>query len=136
MNPTLASLLGFAAWYVLLSFALGAVRVGLVFSGKKAANTFAANGSDLSPLGQRVTRARDNCYETLPLFAALVLVATLTGKTAATDPLAPWVLAARIAQSLTHLASTSVPAVVIRATLFFIQTFIYAWWCIALVRLA
>jgi len=134
MNHTLASLLGFAAWYVVLSLALGTLRVALVLSGKKAANTFAVNGSDLAPLGQRMTRARDNCYETLPLFAALALVATMTGKTAVTDPLASWVLMARIVQSLTHLVSTTVPAVVIRATLFFVQTFIYAWWCVALVR--
>lgn len=134
MNHTLASLLGFAAWYVLLTLGLGTVRVGLVFAGKKAANTFAVSGSDLGAFGQRMTRARDNCYETLPLFAALALVATITGKTAVTDPLAAWVLIARIAQSLTHLVSTSVPAVVARAALFFVQVFIYASWCVALLR--
>jgi hypothetical protein len=43
-----------------------------------------------------------------------------------------WVLYARIGQSLTHIVSTSVPAVMLRATLFFAQILIYLWWVIRL----
>jgi uncharacterized MAPEG superfamily protein len=132
MGTTLTALLGFAAWYVLLSLILGLFRVGLVFGGQKAANSFAVNGADLPGFGQRLTRARDNCYETLPVFAALALVATASGRTAVTDPLAMWVLYARLGQSLTHVASTSVPAVLLRANLFFAQVLIYGWWVIRL----
>jgi len=132
MTTTLTALLGFAAWYVLLSIVLGFYRVGLVVGGQKAPNTFAVNGLDLPNFGQRLTRARDNCYETLPLFAAIALVAHLSGRAQVTDSLAMWVLYARIGQSLTHLASTSVPAVQVRATLFFAQILIYAWWCLRL----
>jgi uncharacterized MAPEG superfamily protein len=132
MGTTLTALLGFAAWYVLLSLVLGFFRVGLVFGGQKAANSFAVNGADLPGFGQRLTRARDNCYETLPVFAALALVATASGRTAVTDPLAMWVLYARLGQSLTHIASTSVPAVLLRANLFFAQVLIYGWWTIRL----
>jgi uncharacterized MAPEG superfamily protein len=129
---TLVALVGFAAWYVLLSLVLGIYRVGLVFGGRKRANTFAVDGSDLAGIGHRLTRARDNCYETLPVFAVLAIVASLAGKTHVTDPLALWVLFARVGQSVTHVISTSVPAVIIRANLFFVQVLIYAWWSIRL----
>jgi uncharacterized MAPEG superfamily protein len=132
MTPTLLALLGFAAWYVLLTLTLGFYRVGLVFSGRKAANTFAVNGADLGGFAERLTRARDNCYETLPIFAVIALVASVAGRTSVTDGLALWVLAARMGQSLTHLVSTSVPAVLLRANLFFFQVLVYAWWSIRL----
>lgn len=132
MGATATALVGFAGWFALLSLALGIYRVGLVLAGQKVANTFATDGSDLQPLGQRLTRARDNCYETLPLFAAIALGASLAGRLAVTDPLAMGVLYARVGQSVVHIASTSVPAVQIRASLFFLQILIYAWWAIRL----
>ena len=128
MTNTLTALGGFAAWLVLLTLILGFFRIGLVFGGKKAANSFAVNGSDLPGFGERLTRARDNCYETLPIFAALALVAYGSNRLAVTDPLAMWVLYARIGQSLCHLASLSVPAVLLRANLFFAQVLIYLYW--------
>jgi uncharacterized MAPEG superfamily protein len=132
MSATLSALLGFAGWLVLLSLGLGVYRVGLVFSGRKAANTFTPSGSDLPGFGERLTRARDNCFETLPVFGAIAFVASVAGQLAVTDPLAPWVLTARLAQSVTHIVSTSVPAVMLRATLFFVQMLIYAWWTLRL----
>ena len=132
MTTTLTALLGFAAWYVFLSIVLGFYRVGIVLAGQKAANTFAVDGSDLAGIGPRLTRARDNCYESLPVFAAIALVAHLSGRSQVTDPLAMWVLYARIGQSLTHIVSTSVPFVLVRANLFFTQMLIYAWWCLRL----
>lgn len=132
MPDTLTALLGFAAWFVLLSLLLGFYRVGLVFAGKKAANSFAVDGRDVPGFGQRATRARDNCYETLGLFAALAFIAYASGRLAVTDGLAMWVLWARIGQSVAHLVSTSVPAVLVRANLFFVQMLIYAWWSVRL----
>ena len=132
MGATATAVIGFAGWYTLLSVALGVYRVGRAFGGGKAVNTFRVDGSDLEGFGQRLTRARDNCYETLPLFAALAIGASMTGKLGVTDGLAMWVLWTRIGQSLTHLASTSVPAVLLRANLFFVQMLIYAWWTIGL----
>jgi uncharacterized MAPEG superfamily protein len=132
MGPTATALVGFASWFALLSLGLGVYRVGLVLRAGKPANSFATTGADLAPLGQRLTRARDNCFETLPLFAALALGAQLAGRLDVTDPLAMWVLYLRLGQSVTHIASTSVPAVQLRATLFFGQMLIYAWWGIQL----
>ena len=132
MGATATALLGFAGWYLLLTFALGFVRSGLVLSGKKAANTFAADGSDIGGFAQRLNRARDNCYETLPLFGAITLVASMTSRLAVTDPLAMYVLYARIGQSLTHVASTSIPAINVRFALFLVQLVIYVIWIVRL----
>ena len=131
MGATATALIGFAGWYVLLSVVLGLYRGAKVLGGKPP-NTFANDGRDLDPLGQRLTRARDNCFETLPLFAALALGASLAGRLDVTDPLAMWVLYARIGQSVTHVISTSVPAVNLRAAFFFAQILIYLWWTIRL----
>lgn len=131
MGATATALIGFAGWFALLSIVLGLYRVRLVQAGK-AANTFATDGRDLDGLGQRLTRARDNCFESLPMFVALALGASLAGRLDVTDPLAMWVLYARIAQSVTHIISTSVPAVMLRAVLFFAQVLIYLWWTIRL----
>ncbi len=128
MGRTATALVGFAGWFALLSIALGLYRVALVLGRSKAVNTFATDGQDLDPLGHRLTRARNNCYETLPAFAALALGASIGGRLDVTDPLAMWVLYARIGQSLTHIVSTSVPAVQLRAVFFFAQILIYLWW--------
>ena len=131
MADTLTALAGFAAWFVALSILLALYRGSFLLSGKPA-NSFAVSGGDLPPLGQRITRARDNCYETLPIFCALALVAFASDRLAVIDPMAMWVLYARIGQSLTHIASVSVPAVLLRATLFFTQVIIYAIWSLRL----
>ncbi len=136
MGATATALVGFGGWFVLLSIVLALYRVGLVVGAGKPPNTFATNGSDLEPLGQRLTRARDNCFETLPLFAALALGASIADRLDITDGLAMWVLYLRVAQSTVHILSTSVPAVMVRATLFFAQMFIYAWWSIRLLGAA
>lgn len=132
MGATATALVGFAGWFALLSIALAVYRVALVFGGRKEVNSFSPDGRDLEPLGHRLTRARDNCFETLPLFAALALGASIGGRLEVTDPLAMWVLAARIVQSGVHVVSTSPPAVLLRANLFFAQMLIYAWWTIRL----
>ena len=132
MGPTATALVGFAGWYLLLTVVLATIRTALVLSGKKAANGFTPDGSDIGGFTQRLTRARDNCYENLPLFAAVVLGAHISGSLAVTDPLAPWVLYARIGQSITHIASTSVPAIFVRFGFFGVQILIFASWIIQL----
>ena len=132
MGPTVTALLGFAAWYLLLTFALGIFRSGLVLSGKRAANSFAADGSDVGAFGRRLNRARDNCFETLPLFVAIAFAASLANKISVIDPLAMYLLYARIGQSITHLVSTSIVAINLRFTLFLVQVVIYAIWVVQL----
>ncbi len=132
MPPTAAALAGFAAWFLLLTFALAAYRTRLVLSGEKKANSFAPDASDVAPFGRRLNRARDNCFETLPLFAALAVAASISGRLAVTDPLAMYVLYARIGQSVTHLISTSENAVSVRFAFFAAQLVIYAIWAVRL----
>jgi len=132
MSPSTIALVCFAAWQLLLTFALGFYRTGLVLGGRKAANAFRPDGSDTPGFGQRLTRARDNCFENLPMFTAFVVAATLMGRTAVTDPLAGWVVLARVGQSVTHVASTSVPAVQVRFAFYLAQIGVMAWWAIRL----
>jgi hypothetical protein len=132
MAPTVTALVGFAGWFLLLTFALGFYRTGLVLSGQKAANAFAPDGSDVSAFGRRLNRARDNCYETLPLFTALAAAAFMSNRLGVTDPWAMWVLLARIGQSVVHITSTSVLAVQVRFAFFLAQLAIYLLWTVQL----
>jgi uncharacterized MAPEG superfamily protein len=134
MSLTATALAGFAGWFVLLTFVLASYRSSLVLSGQRAANSFRADGSDVSGMGQRLTRARDNVYENLPVFAALALAASISNRLNVTDPLAWMVLYARIGQSLTHIASVSVPAIFVRFGFYLVQLAIWAWWAVELLR--
>lgn len=71
----------------------------------------------ISHFAHRLARARANCYESFPVIAGLLLLALATGQSEVADSLALWVLAARVAQSSTHLISTSNLAVNIRFSL-------------------
>ena len=122
------------AWFLLLVAVLVGNRGGLTMGGKRAANNFKPDGSDMAPFLQRLTRAHANCYENLPAFAALILVAIVTGHAEVTGPLACWVVGARVAQSTVHLVSTSVPAVMVRFTFFLVQIGIEIWWTVGLYR--
>lgn len=132
MNATLTALVGFAAWAALLVFSLAGLRVLYSQRTKKDVNTFAPDGSDMDPLGQRWTRAHLNCLEFLPIAAAVGLSAVVAGKASVTDPLAMPLLFLRIGQSVVHLISTSVPFVLVRATLFVGQLLIVLWWSFCL----
>lgn len=128
MTPSMIALVGFAGWTVTLLLGIGGLRTFVAVSGRKAANTFRPDGADVSPFSNRLCRAHANCYENLPIFAALVLAAALTGNGAATDSQAYVFLGARLAQSVTHLISTSVVAVQLRFAFFLVQVAIYIWW--------
>ncbi len=128
MGPSLVALCGFAAWTILLVFALANYRALIAMRGGRQLNSFAPDGKDLDPLGQRLTRAHLNCLELLPVVGAVILSAAAAGKSAVTDPLAMPLLYARLGQSVIHIASTAVPMVLIRATLFVVQLVIVAIW--------
>ncbi len=135
MTPTAVALLGFVAWTILLVLMLAVVRTGLVFAGKKKSNEFKPSGEDLQGFGARLTRAHSNCYENLPVAGAVLLYAIATSQTAITDQLAMAFLGARVLQSLTHLASTSRPAVLIRFAFFVVQVLILIFWLLKLTHM-
>ena len=134
MSASAIAVVGFAAWTLFLVGMIAVLRSALTLSGQRAANSFGVDGTDVSPFSNRLCRAHANCYEGLPVFAALVLVAIATGQAAVTDPLALWVLAARVGQSTTHLISTGSLAVQVRFGFFLAQFLIQAWWAISLLR--
>ena len=128
MSPSALALVGYAAWTILLALWIISYRTGLVLTGKHAANGFDPSGADISEFSARLCRAHANCYENLPVFGGLILVAIATGHASITDPLARWALVARVAQSTVHLMSTSELAVTVRATLYSVQLGIMAYW--------
>jgi uncharacterized MAPEG superfamily protein len=134
MSPTLVALVGFATWTALLVFGLAGLRAAYAQRTGKALNSFQADGSDLEGLTQRWTRVHLNCLEFLPIFAAVGLAGVVAGKAAITDPLAMPLLYLRVGQSVAHLISTSVPFVMIRATLFVGQVLIVLYWSFSLLR--
>jgi uncharacterized MAPEG superfamily protein len=128
MTATATCLIGLVSWTIFLIFVLLTFRIIAVVKGQKALNNFLPDGSDLDPAAQRATRAHLNSLENLPIVGALLLYALVSGQTAITDPLAMVVLGARVLQSVTHIISTSVPAVMARATLFGVQVAIWIIW--------
>ncbi|NKE66286.1 MAPEG family protein [Ramlibacter sp. RBP-2] len=122
----------FIAWTLLLLVVMEVLRSRLVVTGRMAANAFQPDNANLSPFMQRLARAHANCLESLPVFGGLLVVALVTGRAGITDPLAPWLLAARVVQSSIHLASLSPAAVTARFSAFAVQMAIGAFWTWAL----
>lgn len=131
MNPALYALAGFAGWTLLLTLIMATNRMANLFGGARIPiNQFSPSGEDLPGFGHRLTRAHLNCVENLPVFAALVAAAGLSGQFGVMESTALCVLYARIAQSVTHMISTSPVMVWVRATFFFIQVLLMAWYAV------
>jgi uncharacterized MAPEG superfamily protein len=131
-NASATVLTALIAWALLLLVLMELLRVRLVATKAIAPNEFRPDNSNLSPFMQRLARAHANCVEGLPIFGGLLVVALLTSRTSITDPLAPWLLIARLVQSATHLASISVLAVNVRFSAFVVQILIAVYWSWAL----
>jgi uncharacterized MAPEG superfamily protein len=122
MTTPLWCLLGFVAWTLMLLLAVGLSRVAVVLRGEKKANEFPSGVPHGGDAYWRLNRAHMNCVENLPLFASVVLIATIAGvKAPGLDSLARVYLGARVGQSVTHVSSGSVMAVNVRFTFFLIQ---------------
>jgi uncharacterized MAPEG superfamily protein len=90
--------------------------------GQKKANEFASGVPHGGDAYWRLNRAHLNCLENLPIFATVVLVATVAGiRAAILDTLARTFLAARVGQTLAHVSSGGVVAVNVRFTFFVVQ---------------
>ena len=136
MSTSNMALLFYCAWSICLLSAIAVLRGTLTLRGTRSANSFSVSGDDVSPFSARLCRAHANCYENLPAFAGIILVAALSGHTELTDPLALWVCAARVGQSTIHIISTSNSAVAIRFGFLFLQVLIQVFWIAKLVQLA
>ena len=132
VNTTALALVAYAAWTLALLGGIAVLRGALTLLRRRAANAFSVSGDDVSPFSGRLCRAHANCYENLPVFASLTLTAIATGHVEITDALALWAVGARVAQSITHLTSTSVRAVELRFGFFFVQFMIEILWAVRL----
>jgi uncharacterized MAPEG superfamily protein len=136
MSPSSLALVLYAAWSLLLLAAIAVLRTSETLALRRPRSGFAVFGEDVSAFSARLCRAHANCYENLPAFAALLLVSIISGHAQVTDPLALWLVAARIGQSVTHLISTRNWALNLRFAFFIAQMLVPLWWAISLLRLA
>lgn len=122
------ALLGFAAWTALLVLGVFLYR-GLRFVTGTPINHWprGAKPANDAAFVKRLEDAHANCLENLPLFAVIVLGAAATGRLDVISALAPWVLYARIAQSLTHLTGVGQLQVLARASFWSIQLGLMLW---------
>ena len=132
MESTAATILWLVVWWALLMVQLPLVR--LLASRKTGSMAFDPNGIDLDGYGGRLTRAIANCQENIPLYIGVLLFAMVTDNTAITNATACWLLYARIAQSITHLISTSSPMILVRFVFFLIQFLLIVCWVVQLLR--
>jgi uncharacterized MAPEG superfamily protein len=131
-NTTSAVLTILIAWALLLLILMEVLRTRLVISGTVASPQLRPDNANLSLFMQRLARAQANCVEGLPIFGGLLIVALITDRADVTNGLAPWMLMARLVQSLVHLGSLSVIAVNVRFLAFTVQMAIAAYWCCVL----
>jgi uncharacterized MAPEG superfamily protein len=128
MSSSILALVCFATWTIAMALVMVNHRVFYVLTGRRKINTFTPDGVAVSSFQARACRVHANCYENLPVFAALVLGATAAGRGAITDSLAMVAFYARVVQSTVHLLSTSEIAVMVRATFWTVQMLIMVSW--------
>lgn len=130
MSIPLWTLLGFAVWTLLVLIAgVGLRRWSLVFAGRAQLTDFPGDTAHGSASYRRAVRAHANCTENLPVFGAIVVVATLAGlNSVLLDQLAMAVMAARVCQSLTHMLFAETNATVFIRFLFFLAQIVAMFW--------
>lgn len=134
MESAYLLVLGFCSWALILLLGIGVLRFSFVLTGQRRANAFTPSGEEISSFGHRVCRAHANCYENLPVVIGVVLVAAMTHQLAIINPLALTFLTLRVLQSIVHVLSNAVTAVLIRFLLFAAQVAILAYWIICLFK--
>jgi uncharacterized MAPEG superfamily protein len=112
----------YAVWTLLLPLFYAGHRAPMIFGGRRRADHWERGKPvDDPPLLARAKNAHLNCTENFPIFAAVVCVTALLGKSAPIDALAAFVLYARIAQSVSHLLGTTTLLVTLRGMFYAVQ---------------
>jgi uncharacterized MAPEG superfamily protein len=117
-------LLLFAGWTLATLLAtVGVYRWSRILTGRAALSEFRADVQHGSEWYRRAIRAHANCVENLPVYAAVVVAIVASGVRDSTlDTLAVVLLAARVLQTVTHVAVEQTDAVVaVRFTFFLVQ---------------
>ena len=122
----IAALLVFAVLSLVLMLTYVGYRTSSVFFAGKRADSW-TRGSDTPVPGffQRAQHAHLNVVENLPVLGAIAIAAVALGRTAALDPLAPWLVLARLAQTTTHLIGVSHVLVTVRAAFYTVQVVLF-----------
>jgi uncharacterized MAPEG superfamily protein len=123
----MTALMLFAAWTLLLMMGYVTYRTMMVLRGSSAASWTRGSGYDVPAFVKRVENAHANCVENLPVYGAIVLGAYVLGRPGVVDATALWFLAARLGQSIVHIAGVNHVLVLIRATFYTIQVLIMFW---------
>lgn len=124
MTIPIATLLGFAAWTLLLLLGtVGIWRWARILTGRMKLTEFPADQPHGSTGYRRAIRAHANCIENLPVFASIVLVLEVTATgSLLVDQLCVVILAARLAQSLVHITFSETSLFIgIRFSFFLVQ---------------
>jgi uncharacterized MAPEG superfamily protein len=114
---------------------LVSIRVHAILIGKKRANDFNTDGTDVSEFSGRLCRVHANSYEHFAIFAGLMLYALALDLAHITNHLALYLLAARVLQGVVHLFSTSINANRLRFAFFLAQYVIAAIWIFNFIKL-
>jgi len=132
MTP-IQSLIAFALWTLALIVVVFAYR-GLRFLKGAPINHWPRGNkpADDAAFIKRVEDAHANCLENLPVFAVIVLAAAAMDKTATIAALAPWVLYARVGQSLVHLWGVNQLQVFLRVSFWSVQLGLCIWMAVQL----
>jgi len=128
MGNTEIALISYVTWFLLLLATIEIIRSYVVLKTGRAANTFLADGSDVSPFMHRLSRAHANCYESFPFIGGILLFAIASGTTEVTNSFALWLVGARFAQSAIHLISNTPLFSQIRFLFFVAQIAIAFYW--------
>ena len=124
----------YVGWMQALTLAYAFPRVPMALFGDRKFADWERAEVNRDPLFMvRAKGAHLNCVENFPLFAAVVVIAALMGKSPVVDDLAGFILAARVGQSVSHLISTAPAFVLLRATLFLAQVGTMFWICYQLI---
>lgn len=125
MTTPLLSLLAFAMWTIgLVLFGVGPMRFRAMARREIKGHEIRAEkaGSQISERYQRLHRAHLNAVENLPVFAAIILVAHVSGvQSGAFAALAVAVVVLRVGQSVSHIISGRGAMLNLRFTCFVLQ---------------
>lgn len=131
----LVAVIYYVIWTIILVLVYAVPRIPLALFSERTMDSWERNKPVIdAPFFQRAKGAHLNSLENFPAFAAVVIVASLLGKSALVDGLACYVLYLRVGQSIVHMIGNSSPLVLVRAGLFVSQVALVSYMALMLVR--
>jgi uncharacterized MAPEG superfamily protein len=108
-------------------------RVSQVVRGRQPAHAWPRDSPSTVPgFVLRAQHAQLNCLENLPVFAAIVLVAYMLGRSAVVDRWSFTIVVCRLLQTTTHLIGVTAPLVTLRSSAFAVQAILFLYLIVTL----